>query len=1130
MCGAHPVAIECAMSVGFIKRLPRRALSFKDSKLLAMTIGAFVGSTLHAALPDSTEQSLLRPGTLHFTQFDGNRIRAWIGNNGHMVSHVPTGSSGLEWPQGSQTTAIFASGLWLTGMVDGDVRSAAAEFSTEWDPGTVHYIPGSTIQGTPRNPQDPLFQVYTINKEDCTNPNEDCYNWQYANWPASQGAPAHDGEYFTDLDGDGRHHPSEPYEDFNQDGIFNIPDGELVTGDDPPNWPGDQVHWFVMNDARPGVHSNLWSTLPLGIEVQTTIFGFKNGSPLDNVMFYRWIIINKSGADIDDMYFGVWTDADVGDANDDYAGCDTSLALSFFYNGEHSDQDYGLHVPAVGVGLLQGPQIPLSGDSAYYGNSWHPDSRNLDMTSFVMYQGGSVNGFDDPENSLEAYNYLAGFRKEGDPWYEYLDPTQPITKHLYAGDPVTRSGWIMFDDQDPRDHRTLMGSGPFDLPIWQDENGDGLPQPGETGVQEVVAAIIITHGIDNVDAITNMRYTTRYARQAWLDQFEPNPPPIPEIMVSELDQQIILSWYENAVGVEAFSRNGYAFEGYKLYQAPAPDGPWHPIASYDLENGIRVIQEHHYNLETGILSRQVRHLGRESGLEHMITIEMDLLTGDTLVNNKAYFYALSTYAVNTATEPKSFESQPAFITARPHASPLGLDIHTQGGDSLSVIHSGNAEAEVVVEVLDPLQLTGDRYEIGFDYNEQADLSTWYLGRMLNGIMVDTLLHDPLPHFSGWEQSGYIEGFDVKVADVAFEVSRFNRGWQQTVNIEPTHIDSAGFEVISPGGVDSLVWSDGWGSDTLHYQDLVGPGRDWDYAIWIDWIDPMQMRVYRTEFHNVRIQSFASDVGGTSHLAGSIPGLGGGIEDPGLLQSDLELRFTEQGQNATIIHWGAFDQPEPYWVPFELWDIERNIQLSLLVLDADTHFIDYGSEENRLGGDWFISIHRDYNLYEDSLFTVFDNPHSGWLWIFAGQSRYSIGDRVVMNFLNPVIPGEDVYSFTARQPDAILDKAALTAQLDRINVFPNPYFGMNVEEPQGENFVTFTGLPAGECTLRIFSLGGTMVRKIEHSSSRNAGTPFEQWDLRNTLGDKVASGMYIVHVDVQDIGSKVLKLAVFQPKY
>jgi hypothetical protein len=53
----------------------------------------------------------------------------------------------------------------------------------------------------------------------------------------------------------------------------------------------------------------------------------------------------------------------------------------------------------------------------------------------------------------------------------------------------------------------------------------------------------------------------------------------------------------------------------------------------------------------------------------------------------------------------------------------------------------------------------------------------------------------------------------------------------------------------------------------------------------------------------------------------------------------------------------------------------------------------------------------------------------------------------------------------------------------------------------------------------------LIRKI----NRNAGDPrnsLEKWDLRNQDNNLVASGMYIAVVDFPNVGTKVLKFAVF----
>ena len=121
--------------------------------------------------------------------------------------------------------------------------------------------------------------------------------------------------------------------------------------------------------------------------------------------------------------------------------------------------------------------------------------------------------------------------------------------------------------------------------------------------------------------------------------------------------------------------------------------------------------------------------------------------------------------------------------------------------------------------------------------------------------------------------------------------------------------------------------------------------------------------------------------------------------------------------------------------------------------------------------------------------------------------------------------DDSYTFKTEAP--ITSDDVTRSRLNEINVFPNPYFGYNsAESSPYRHFVTFSHLPP-ECIIRIFSLSGQLVKMIQHVD----GTGFEQWDLSNDASPKmpVASGMYIAHIMVPNVGERVLKLAVVMPQ-
>ncbi|MDQ3108647.1 MAG: T9SS C-terminal target domain-containing protein [Bacteroidota bacterium] len=98
-----------------------------------------------------------------------------------------------------------------------------------------------------------------------------------------------------------------------------------------------------------------------------------------------------------------------------------------------------------------------------------------------------------------------------------------------------------------------------------------------------------------------------------------------------------------------------------------------------------------------------------------------------------------------------------------------------------------------------------------------------------------------------------------------------------------------------------------------------------------------------------------------------------------------------------------------------------------------------------------------------------------------------------------------------------NEAAVSA-LELINVVPNPYYAYSAyEKNQIENRVKFTNLPE-KCTIRIYTVSGTLIRKLTKDSPITS----LDWDLKNQAGIPIASGLYIVHVEVPGVGEKILK--------
>jgi hypothetical protein len=231
-------------------------------------------------------------------------------------------------------------------------------------------------------------------------------------------------------------------------------------------------------------------------------------------------------------------------------------------------------------------------------------------------------------------------------------------------------------------------------------------------------------------------------------------------------------------------------------------------------------------------------------------------------------------------------------------------------------------------------------------------------------------------------------------------------------------------------------------------------------------------------------------------------LGGDIH----FRSTYELRFTAQGSQA----YSFFDDVTPVHVPFEVWNASQNVQVLAEIYDRDSN------------GVWTPG-NKEY-------IDIVDVPHDGqphpeaWpddhVWFFRfgiADTNYSVGDvfRIVGAPLNS---SNDEFVFNAGGIDA----QSARDDLSKIKVVPNPYLAHALwENKEGIRKIQFTHLP-NECTIRIYTLAGDLVKVIEHSN----GTGTEDWDMLNKDQMGIVPGVYFYHVESK-YGEKLGKFAVIK---
>lgn len=112
-----------------------------------------------------------------------------------------------------------------------------------------------------------------------------------------------------------------------------------------------------------------------------------------------------------------------------------------------------------------------------------------------------------------------------------------------------------------------------------------------------------------------------------------------------------------------------------------------------------------------------------------------------------------------------------------------------------------------------------------------------------------------------------------------------------------------------------------------------------------------------------------------------------------------------------------------------------------------------------------------------------------------------------------------FSTNGLEPILLSDTSDRKRVLDRIFVTPNPYYGYSgYEANRFDTKVKIINLPP-QATVYIYSLDGTLIRTLTKS---DPNSPYLDWDIKNSAGLPIASGMYLMDVKAQGLGEVVLK--------
>ena len=826
---------------------------------------------------------------------------------------------------------------------------------------------------------------------------------------------------------------------------------------------GDQMCWAVYNDLDPANHANpAGLTTPLGLEIQQTTFAFQRQGALGNTIFIKYKIINKGVKKFHDMYVSQWSDPDLGGATDDIEGCDVSKSVGFIYNSTNNDSQYGNFVPCVGFEFFQGPSV---------------SGTPLPMASFNVYPNGGG-----PQNSDQTYNFMKGLDANGN---VLIDPTtgQP-TPFMFPGDPVAGSGWL---DTTPSDHRLMLSAGPFDM------------NPGD--VQDVVTGIVIGQSKDRICSISLMKFYDDDAQSAFDQHFViPHPPANPKVTATPQDGAVLLTW---DTGAETYSSAPYAFEGYVVYQGASVAGPFKAVATYDIDNGITRLLDSDFDDESCLALDKIAALGTDAGTRYQIRVTTDAVKGGPLFNATPYYYAVTGYSVAVGQKPQVLESAFNALTVVPQGPAGGVD---WGSASVSAavqgaLTTGPAPGTDVVSVniVDPDQVLKADYLMGYKPDATGAM-TWYVVRTV-GAQVDTVLNNQT-NFRGDDSYPVFDGLQLKVSGAPLGL-----------------LGRVSFVPATAGTPDPFVGD---------------------------------VNIGGTYF------------GGSADYSGVILPTGSAIDPTNPATSfDVEIRFTgplgvNQAAGQKAYHYfrtqdaGAnrvYQYQDYIDVPFTVWDVNANRQLNVGFLENQGNPVTNPSNHDYTDNRWdpdnlldfngFPGDDREFlNIYS-STYSVTPDPTYQGDWLVIGgtlDGLYAFWPNTTDSVGAPVRSGDkvvfatskrgtnDYYTFSSTAANR-LNTTLAKSELDRVMAVPNPYFAhSSYELNQFIRVLKFTHLPA-QCTIRLFTLSGELVRTIEKNDNTSQAT----WDLLTAHGLPIGSGVYIFHVDAPGIGTKVGKVIVFMEK-
>jgi hypothetical protein len=626
----------------------------------------------------------------HGRRFDAVKLtkNQWampITNYGSFGHDVARGIAGGEWPRGSGNMYIFGAGIWF-GRTKKSPTGTDTNVSVGYNPnsGKAEFTPGASDKAGSGYAGRDYERVYMYPED----------------WPPD---PLAFPEYMRDSTRTTLRIPPSGAGDTIFGWFHAIPRAATSTGD----------CWSVFNDLDVTLMEQPAKTKSCSIEVYQYTYDWALPWNRD-VVFFACNVHNIGHDTIKNAYMGMCCDADIGGANNDYAGL---LLHKYIHSPSGTDSIYVDNVGmawsdretgwptfpgVVGFDFLQSPfKKNAQGRIRNYPDTtlWFPDGldnndnglidepaegEQIGMTSYKIF---TLQAGDPPNDNCQ---YLA---LQGKEWWVNPPNYQPYDSL----------------DNTPNDKRFLQSSGPFSL-------------PPDSMVTLTIAAIgaPMTHLPGDRDtSFYALAVNDRAAQQAYDNNWiSPVPPPSPNFTLLPGDGKITILWDDSperaADPFFPFSRalkspyyRQFDLEGYKVYRSRTGRvGEWALLTQCDKLNGIKFEDAQ---------PESIRTRATDSGLFYAYVDSVGLRYGFP------YYYAVTSFDYNTLGVVDTARAlDTTHLVSESGMLPMAATTRTQPGNyrpaSAGVQQiGGNCSLKVVVEplVIAPHAIGYDTFQLRF---------------------------------------------------------------------------------------------------------------------------------------------------------------------------------------------------------------------------------------------------------------------------------------------------------------------------------------------------------------------------------------------------------------------------------